>query len=141
MKILIINGPNINMLGVREPNIYGRQSYDDLVNMIAEEAKRLDVYVEFYQSNHEGALIDKIQEAHGNFDGIIFNPAAYTHTSIALADAVKAVGIRTVEVHLSDISKRESYRKNSFISEVAYKTVTGKGFDGYIEALHMLTEM
>ncbi|MDY6037891.1 MAG: type II 3-dehydroquinate dehydratase [Eubacterium sp.] len=141
MKILIINGPNINMLGIREPNIYGRQSYDDLVNMIAEEAKRLDVYVEFYQSNHEGALIDKIQEAHGNFDGIIFNPAAYTHTSIALADAVKAVGIRTVEVHLSDISKRESYRKNSFISEVAYKTVTGKGFDGYIEALHMLTEM
>lgn len=141
MKILIINGPNINMLGIREPNIYGRQSYDDLVNMIAEEAKRLDVYVEFYQSNHEGELIDKIQEAHGNFDGIIFNPAAYTHTSIALADAVKAVGIRTVEVHLSDISKRESYRKNSFISEVAYKTVTGKGFDGYIEALHMLTEM
>lgn len=134
-KLLIINGPNINLLGLREPEIYGFKTYDDLCEMIEDYAMILGVTVEIYQSNHEGKIIDKIQAAYGKYDGIIINAGAYTHTSIAILDALKAVNIRTVEVHLTDISKREFYRKKSFISEFAEKTILGKGFDVYIEAM------
>lgn len=139
-KILVLNGPNLNMLGIREPEIYGTGTYRDLVSLIEQEAALLGVSVECFQSNHEGALVDKIQEAYGNVDGIILNPAAYTHTSLAIADAIKAVGIPTVEVHLSDVSKRESYRQISYVRDCCQKTIIGKGFAGYIEALHYLTE-
>ena len=138
MKILVINGPNLNMLGIREPDIYGRKTYDDLLSYIKEEAEKLGVAVEFYQSNHEGDLVDKIQSAYGNTDGIVINPAAYTHTSIAIPDALKAVGIPTVEVHISDISSREAFRRVSYVSPVALKTIAGKGFKGYIIAMHEL---
>lgn len=138
MKILVINGPNLNMLGVREPDIYGRKTYDDLLLYIKEEADRLGVAVEFYQSNHEGDIVDKIQSAYGNTDGIVINPAAYTHTSIAIPDALKAVGIPTVEVHISDISSREAFRRISYVSPVALKTIAGKGFEGYILAMNEL---
>ena len=138
MKILVINGPNINMLGIREPDIYGRKTYDDLLLYIKEEADRLGVAVEFYQSNHEGDIVDKIQSAYGNTDGIVINPAAYTHTSIAIPDALKAVGIPTVEVHISDISSREAFRRISYVSPVALKTIAGKGFEGYILAMNEL---
>ena len=141
MKILVLNGPNINLLGIREPEIYGKESYENLIALISKAALERGIEVEFFQSNHEGVLIDKIQEAYGNFDGIIFNPAGYTHTSIALADAIKAVGIRTIEVHISDISKREAYRRHSFISEAACACISGHGFDGYVEALDILTEV
>lgn len=134
-KILIINGPNINLLGLREPEIYGFDTYDDLCKMIEDYAMILCISIEIYQSNHEGEIIDKIQAAYGKYDGIIINAGAYTHTSIAILDALKAVNIRTVEVHLTDISKREFYRKNSFISEFAEKTILGKGFNGYVEAM------
>ncbi len=137
MKILVINGPNINMLGIREKNIYGSKSYDDLVNFIKSAAKEKGVETEFFQSNHEGDIIDRIQKAYfENFDGIIINPAAYTHTSIAILDALKAVSIKTVEVHLSDISLRESFREKSLISQACEKTIMGKGFEGYKEALN-----
>lgn len=136
MKILVINGPNINMLGIREKNIYGSKSYDDLVNFIKSAAKEKGVETEFFQSNHEGDIVDRIQKAYfENFDGIIINPAAYTHTSIAILDALKAVSIKTVEVHLSDISLRESFREKSLISQACEKTIMGKGFEGYKEAL------
>lgn len=137
MKILIINGPNINMLGIREPEIYGKKSYKDLTQKICKYAnEKRDLTLETYQSNHEGEIVDKIQYAYFNeFDGILINPAAYTHTSIAIADAIKAVGIPTVEVHLSDVSIREEYRQRSYVSEVVEKTIMGKGFDGYIEGL------
>lgn len=138
MKILVINGPNLNMLGIREPDIYGRKTYDDLLLYIKEEANRLGVAVEFYQSNHEGDIVDKIQSAYGNTDGIVINPAAYTHTSIAIPDALKAVGIPTVEVHISDISSREAFRRISYVSPVALKTIAGKGFEGYILAMNEL---
>ncbi len=138
MKILVINGPNLNMLGIREPDIYGRKTYDDLLSYIKEEAEKLGVAVEFYQSNHEGDIVDKIQSAYGNTDGIVINPAAYTHTSIAIPDALKAVGIPTVEVHISDISSREAFRRISYVSPVALKTIAGKGFEGYIIAINEL---
>ena len=138
MKILVINGPNLNMLGIREPDIYGRKTYDDLLSYIKEEAENLGVAVEFYQSNHEGDIVDKIQSAYGNTDGIVINPAAYTHTSIAIPDALKAVGIPTVEVHISDINSREAFRRVSYVSPVALKTIAGKGFEGYILAMNEL---
>ena len=138
MKILIINGPNINMLGIREPEIYGKGTYSDLVDMIAAHCKEKQIDVEFYQSNHEGDLVDKIQQAYGNTDAIVINPAAYTHTSVALLDAVKAVGIPTVEVHISDPDEREEFRKVSFIRQTCITTIKGKGFDGYIEAIDLL---
>lgn len=134
-KILVINGPNLNFLGIREPDIYGKSTYADLVDSINKAAVLKGLEVEIYQSNHEGCIVDKIQEAYNNFDGIIINPAAYTHTSVAILDALKAVGLPTVEVHLSDINSREEFRKFSYISLYAAKTICGKGFDGYTEAL------
>ena len=135
MKILVINGPNLNMLGIREPSIYGKEDYNALVDFIRSSAASLSLEVELYQSNHEGAIVDKIQEALGVFDGIVINPAAYTHTSIAILDALKAVAIPTVEVHLSDINSREEFRKHSYVSMVAKKTICGHGFEGYKMAL------
>ena len=141
MKILIINGPNINFLGIREPEIYGKTTYNDMLNIIGEYAKKIDVDVSFFQSNHEGALIDAIQNAYyDKIDGIVINPAAYTHTSIGILDALKAVGIKTVEVHLSAVEKREDFRQISYVSKYAEKTITGKGIDGYLEALDYLKE-
>ena len=141
MKILVINGPNINMLGIREKNIYGSKSYDDLVKFIKSAAKEKGVETEFFQSNHEGDIVDRIQKAYfENFDGIIINPAAYTHTSVAILDALKAVRLPTVEVHLSDISSREEFRRFSYVSLYAEKTICGKGFDGYTEAITYITE-
>ena len=134
-KILLINGPNLNFLGIREPDIYGKSTYTDLVECINKAAVSKGLEVEIYQSNHEGCIVDKIQEAYNRFDGIIINPAAYTHTSIAILDALKAVGLPTVEVHLSDINSREEFRKFSYISLYAAKTICGKGFEGYTEAL------
>ena len=138
MKILVINGPNLNMLGIREPQIYGSKTYTDLVNLIDAHCETQGIDVEFYQSNHEGDLVDKIQQAYGNADGIVINPGAYTHTSIALLDAVKSVGIPTVEVHISDPDLREDFRKVSYIRLACIATVKGKGFDGYIEAIDLL---
>lgn len=139
MKILILNGPNINFLGIREPEIYGRQTYDDLVNMIKKHAVEKNVDVEFFQSNHEGALVDAIQRAYfDKVDAIVFNPAAYTHTSVAIADAVKGVGIPTVEVHISDVGKREAFRQTSYIRDVAVKTIVGEGLEGYNHAIDFL---
>ena len=140
MKLLVINGPNINMLGRREPEIYGTATYDDLVNIIKNHAAKRGVEVGFFQSNHEGALVDIIQEAFGEYDGIVINPAAYTHTSVALLDAVKAVGIPTVEVHISDPDKREEFRHISYIRLACIATVKGKGLDGYLEAMDILIE-
>lgn len=142
MKFLILNGPNINILGIREPDIYGRQTYDDLARLIKRHAEELGVEVEFVQSNHEGDLVDAIQNAYfSHTDGIVFNPAAYTHTSVAIADAVKGVGIPTVEVHISDVSKRESFRQVSYISAAAVKTIAGQGLDGYNQALDFLADL
>lgn len=138
MKVLIINGPNLNMLGVREPELYGARTYNDLIEFITEAANSLGIEPSFFQSNHEGAIIDAIQGAYGAVNGIVINPAAYTHTSIAIADALKAVGIPTVEVHLTDVSVRESYRQNSFTSEACIKTIMGEGFEGYKLALEAL---
>ena len=135
LKILIVNGPNINLLGLREPEIYGTKSYADLLSFITAAADEAGLEVECFQSNSEGGIVDKIQQAHGVFDGIIINPAAYTHTSIAIPDALKAVGIPTVEVHLSDIREREKYRQVSYTSEACFTTIMGKGFEGYREAL------
>lgn len=138
MKILVINGPNINMLGIREPEIYGKATYQDLCEHVESAASRLGVEAAFFQSNHEGAIVDAIQEAYGKFDGIIINPAAYTHTSVAILDAVKAVGIPTVEVHISDVSEREDFRQTSYIKKACVSTIMGKGFDGYVEAMEVL---
>ena len=138
MNILVINGPNLNMLGVREPDIYGKQTYDDLLDLIRTEAVRLGVVVKFVQSNHEGALVDTIQAAYGTADGIVINPGAYTHTSVALLDAVKAVGIPTVEVHISDPDTREEFRKVSYIRAACVGSIKGHGFEGYLEALRLL---
>lgn len=138
MKILIINGPNLNMLGIREPEIYGSASYSDLCNLIKEHCNKNDIRFEIFQSNHEGELVDKIQAAYGIFDGIVINPAAYTHTSVALLDAVKSVGIPTVEVHISDPDTREEFRKTSYIRSACIKTIKGLGFEGYIKAIDFL---
>ncbi len=140
MKLLILNGPNINMLGIREPGIYGEQSYSGLCEMIQKHAKEKNIEVEIYQSNHEGDLVDKIQAAYGNTDGIVTNPGAYTHTSIALLDAVKSVSIPTVEVHISDVSAREDFRQISYIRLACKKTIAGHGLAGYIEAMDYLIE-
>ncbi len=141
MKVLVINGPNINFIGIREKELYGTETYNDLVNLINEHAKSLNIDVEVYQSNHEGDLIDKLQEAYFNkVDGIIINAGGLTHTSIALMDAIKSTSIKTIEVHLTDIDKREDFRKISYISLVAEKTIKGKGFASYTEALDYLKE-
>lgn len=135
MKILVINGPNLNMLGIREPDIYGKQDFEALQKYIRECADTLSLKVTLFQSNHEGEIVDVIQAAYGVYDGIVINPAAYTHTSVAILDALKAVGIPTVEVHLSDINSREEFRRHSFVSLVAKKTIAGLGFEGYKQAL------
>ena len=138
MKILIINGPNLNLLGVREPDIYGKSTYKDLCAMITEKCGNEGIDCEFFQSNHEGDIVDKIGESLGKIDGIVINPAAYTHTSIAIADALKAVAIPYVEVHISDVSKREDFRQISYIRKDALATVSGEGFDGYLKAIDIL---
>lgn len=142
MKVLVLNGPNINFLGIREPEIYGKTTYKQMVEKISEYASELGIEVSFFQSNHEGALVDAIQGAYyDKIDGIVFNPAAYTHTSIALLDALKAVGIPTVEVHLSKVEQRESFRQISYVGMYAQKTITGMGVDGYLMALDFLKEI
>lgn len=141
MKILVINGPNINMLGIREPELYGRHTYLDLVNLVRAEADALGVEVEFFQSNSEGALIDAIQGAYGRVDGIIINPAAYTHTSVALLDALKAVGLPAIEVHLTDPDSREPFRKVSYIRPACAATIKGRGISGYVDALRLMAEL
>ena len=138
MKILVINGPNINMLGIREPDIYGKESFASLLALLERTAKEEQVEIEQYQSNHEGCLVDKIQEAYGRVDGIVINPAAYTHTSVAILDALKAVGIPTVEVHISDVSTRESFRQISYAGLACCKTIMGHGLEGYREAILFL---
>lgn len=138
MKILVINGPNINMLGIREPGIYGKENYETLCKNIKEFADDKGIEVKIFQSNHEGALVDEIQGAYGIFDCIVINPGAYTHTSIALLDALKAVGIPTVEVHISDVSAREDFRQISYIRSYCIKTIQGHGIKGYTEALDYL---
>lgn len=140
MKILVLNGPNLNLLGIREPGIYGSETYRDLLEKIAAHAQTRGVSVDCFQSNHEGALVDRIQEAYGNTDGIIINPGAYTHTSIALLDAVKAVGIPTVEVHISDVARREPFRSVSYIRAACVGSIIGHGTDGYLEAMDLLIE-
>lgn len=135
MKILVINGPNLNMLGIREPDIYGRKTYRDLEEYVRTAFAEAGAQGEIWQSNHEGDIVDRIQEAYGQCDGIVINPGAYTHTSVAILDALKAVGIPTVEVHLSDVDAREDFRKISYVSLAAEKTIKGKGFDGYREAI------
>ena len=140
-KILVINGPNLNLLGVREPSLYGAQNFEALQGFIVECAAEYGVEVELFQSNHEGVIVDKIQAAYGVFDAILINPAAYTHTSVAILDALKAVALPTVEVHLTDISTREEFRRFSYISLYAQKTICGKGFDGYKEGLHYLSQL
>ena len=138
MKIVVINGPNLNLLGLREPDIYGKRTYVDLLQMMRAEAEKLHVSVEFVQSNHEGALVDAIQAAYGTADGIVINPGAYTHTSVALLDAVKAVGVPTVEVHISDPDTREEFRKVSYIRAACVASIKGHGLEGYLEALRLL---
>ncbi len=141
MKILVINGPNLNMLGKREPGIYGVQSFQDLLDFIQKTAEEEGVEADCFQSNHEGALVDRIQEAFGVYDGIVINPGAYTHTSIALLDAVKAVSIPTVEVHLSDVKAREDFRQISYIRLACVQTYMGMGFEGYRQAIRYLKNM
>ncbi|MCR4936068.1 MAG: type II 3-dehydroquinate dehydratase [Oscillospiraceae bacterium] len=140
MKLLIINGPNLNLLGLREPAIYGRETYDSLCARISAHAAERGAEVEFYQSNHEGDLVDAIQGAYGDADGIVINPGAYTHTSIALLDAVKAVGVPTVEVHISDVERREPFRSVSYIRAACVATISGHGTMGYLEAMDLLLE-
>ena len=140
MKILVLNGPNINMLGIREPGIYGKNTFTDLLNLLAETAQAEGLEIEQYQSNHEGALVDKIQEAFGNFDGIVINPAAYTHTSVAILDALKAVSIPAVEVHISNVDAREPFRQISYAGLACEKTIKGHGLEGYREAILYLKE-
>ena len=140
MKLLVINGPNLNMLGIREKHLYGADTYETLVQLIEDTAKRLDAEVEIFQSNHEGALVDKIQEAYGNIDGIVINPAAYTHTSVAILDALKAVSIPAAEVHITDVSKREEFRRISYAGMACQAHFIGMGFQGYVKAMEYLTE-
>lgn len=141
MKILVINGPNINMLGIREPGIYGSNSFSELLALIERTAQEEGLEIQQYQSNHEGCLVDKIQEAYGKFDGLVINPGAYTHTSIALLDALKAVGIPAVEVHISDVSKREDFRQISYVRLACCKTIAGHGLEGYREAILYLKDV
>lgn len=140
MKILVINGPNINMLGIREPGIYGRHTFSDLLELLDLTAQRLGVTLEQYQSNHEGSIVDKIQEAYGTVDGIVINPAAYTHTSVAILDALKSVAIPAVEVHISNVDARESFRQISYPGMYCEKTIKGQGLDGYVQAMEYLKE-
>ena len=140
MKILVINGPNLNMLGIREPDHYGRETYADLIAKIEKHCAVKGIEVAFFQSNHEGALVDEIQKAYGNTDGIVINPGAYTHTSVALLDAVKAVSIPTVEVHISNVDEREEFRKISYIRLACVNTISGHGTDGYLEAIDYLID-
>lgn len=138
MKILVLNGPNINMLGIREPGIYGQQTFQDLLTLLEKTAGALGIAAEQYQSNHEGDLVDKIQAAYGSFDGIVINPAAYTHTSVAILDALKAVSIPAVEVHISDVDTREPFRQISYAGLYCEKTIKGQGIDGYRQAIEYL---
>lgn len=140
MKILVINGPNLNMLGIREPSVYGSGTYADLCRLITDYANKKGIEVKLFQSNHEGDIVDEIQNAYGVFDGIVINPAAYTHTSVAILDALKSVSIRAVEVHISDVSAREDFRQISFVRAACIKTITGHGFNGYLEAIDTLLE-
>ena len=140
MNILVINGPNLNMLGIREPDIYGRKTYKDLEDFVRTAFAEAEVSGDVWQSNHEGDIVDKIQEALGVYDGIVINPGAYTHTSVAILDALKAVAIPTVEVHLSDVDAREEFRRISYVSLAAVRTIKGKGFEGYREAVLFLAE-
>lgn len=140
MHILVINGPNLNMLGIREPDIYGKNTYADLCRLIETKAKEIGVTVELFQSNHEGSIVDKIQESYQKADGIVINPAAYTHTSVAILDALKAVAIPTCEVHISDVDAREEFRRISYVGLYAEKKFAGYGFDGYLMAMEYLKE-
>ena len=140
MKLLVINGPNLNMLGIREPDHYGRETYVDLLTKIQKHCAEKGIEVTCFQSNHEGALVDEIQRAYGVMDGIVINPGAYTHTCIAILDAVKAVGIPTVEVHISKVAQREDFRQISYVRQACVKTITGHGTDGYLEAIDCLAE-
>ena len=140
MKLLVVNGPNLTMLGIREPNYYGRETYDDLVEKIRSYCAGKGIEVSYYQSNHEGALVDAIQDAFGKIDGIVINPAAYTHTSVALLDALKAVSIPFVEVHISKVDEREEFRQVSYVRLAALKTISGLGTDGYLRAVDFLEE-
>ena len=140
MRVLVINGPNLNMLGIREPGVYGNGSYTDLVALIRRTAEEESMETDFFQSNHEGALVDAIQQAYGVYDGLILNPGAYTHTSIAILDALKAVSLPAVEVHISDVSKREPFRQISYAGMACVKTYMGLGFDGYLHALRFLKQ-
>ena len=135
MKILVLNGPNINMLGIREPGIYGKQTFTDLLDLISKTGNETGVQIDQYQSNHEGDLVDKIQAAYGNYDGIVINPAAYTHTSVAILDALKSVSIPAVEVHISDVDSREAFRQISYAGMYCEKTIKGQGLDGYRQAI------
>lgn len=141
MKILVINGPNLNMLGIREKEVYGNKDYKSLIKLIKNTAKEKSVKVKCFQSNYEGSIVTAIQKAYKKFDGIVINPGAYTHTSIAILDALKAVNIPTVEVHISALEEREDFRQISFVGKFAFKTITGKGFDGYIEAINELIKL
>ena len=138
MKILVINGPNINMLGIREPDIYGKNTFNDLLRLLEQTANTLGIEIEQFQSNHEGSLVDKIQAAYGEFDGIVINPAAYTHTSVAILDALKSVAIPAVEVHISDVDSREAFRQISYAGLACEKTIKGQGLDGYCQAITYL---
>ncbi len=141
MKFLVINGPNLNFLGIREPDIYGKNSYAELCTLISYEAMARDVKCDIFQSNHEGAIVDKIQEAYyDKYDGIIINPAAYTHTSVAILDALKAVGIPAVEVHISNVDEREDFRQISYAGKACFARVVGEGFDGYVHAIDILID-
>lgn len=140
MKILVLNGPNINMLGIREPDIYGKNTFSDLLDLLKDAAESYKIQIEQYQSNHEGDLVDNIQQAYGVFDGIVINPAAYTHTSIAILDALKSVGLPAVEVHISDVDSRESFRQISYAGLACEKTIKGQGLDGYRQAILYLKE-
>ena len=138
MRILVINGPNINMLGIREPDIYGKNSFEDLLQLLEDTAAEMNISVILYQSNHEGDLVDQIQAAYGQYQGIVINPAAYTHTSVAILDALKAVGIPAVEVHISDVDSRESFRQISYAGLACEKTIKGLGLNGYKKAIEYL---
>ena len=140
MKILVLNGPNINMLGIREPDVYGKNTFADLLALLDRVAEEENLEIEQYQSNHEGCLVDKIQAAYGKFDGIVINPAAYTHTSVAILDALKAVSIPTVEVHISDVDSREAFRQISYAGLACKKTIKGLGFEGYRQAILYLKD-
>ena len=141
MKLLVINGPNLNLLGLREPEIYGRRTYQDLLSLLRQTGKEEGVEVECFQSNHEGAIVDAIQQAYGVFDGIVINPAAYTHTSVAILDALKAVALPAVEVHISAVRSREPFRQRSYAGMACVRTYQGLGFDGYVQAIRFLKQL